>query len=349
MDAFFASVEQRDNTDLRGKPVAVGSAKARGVVAAASYEARVFGVRSAMPSVTALRKCPDLIFVPHRFDVYRSVSAQIHKIFAQHTPLIEPLSLDEAFLDVTEACASGKLARDIAEEIRAAILQDTRLTASAGVSYNKFLAKIASDQNKPDGLTVIAPQQALDFISTLPVGRFHGVGPVTQKKMNGLGISTGADLRAKELHWLAQHFGSSSQHYYNISRGIDLRPVNPTRIRKSIGAEETFLEDIFDLQLAAKMLAPIADKVSCRCQDKGVVGRTITLKVKYADFEQVTRRQTVQEPTADADRILEISEALLAGLFPFRSGIRLLGITSSGLTQPDHSQPNQLDMMHLFR
>jgi DNA polymerase IV len=244
MDAFYASVEQRDNPELRGKPVAVGGAQERGVVAAASYEARKFGVHSAMPSVTAKRKCPDLIFVKPRFDVYRAVSLQIHTIFAEFTPVIEPLSLDEAYLDVTENLKSIRSATQIAEDIRAKIRQETKLTASAGVSYNKFLAKLASVHHKPDGLFVITPKMGPAFVETLLVAKFHGVGPATTVKMNRLGIETGLDLRAHTLPFLQQHFGKSGSYYYWIARGVDDRPVCAARVRKSVGAENTFSRNL---------------------------------------------------------------------------------------------------------
>jgi len=349
MDAFFASVEQRDHPELRGKPVAVGSSRARGVVAAASYEARTFGVRSAMPSVTAQRKCPELIFAKPRFEVYRAVSGQIHPVFGRYTDLIEPLSLDEAYLDVTEACADGTPATEIAKQIRAGILEVTGLTASAGVSYNKFLAKLASDQDKPNGLTVIPPHRGPDFVASLPVGRFNGVGPVTERKMHGLGIETGADLREKSLEWLGQRFGSSAQHYHDISRGIDPRPVNPDRTRKSVGAEETFMEDLHDLESARDQLDPIVEKVVDRCLQKDVQGRTVTLKVKFSDFEQITRRQTITAPTRDPDRIREIASSLLEGVHPFRTGIRLLGVSMSGLEVPQPGQMEQTDFLDLMQ
>ena len=247
MDAFYASVEQRDNPDLRGKPVAVGGSRERGVVAAASYEARKFGVRSAMPSITAKRMCPDLIFVKPRFDVYKAVSLQIRAIFAEHTPLIEPLSLDEAYLDVTENLQGIASATEIAEAIRARIRAETGLTASAGVSYNKFLAKLASDHRKPDGLFVITPKMGAEFIEDLPVGKFHGIGPATTAKMNGYGIYTGIDLRAQSLEFLRHHFGKSGAYYYWISRGVDERLVRADRVRKSVGAENTFSTDLADL------------------------------------------------------------------------------------------------------
>lgn len=331
MDAFYASVEQRDNPELRGKPVAVGSARERGVVAAASYEARKFGVRSAMPSVTAKRKCPELIFVRHRFDVYKAVSQQIRAIFAEHTPLIEPLSLDEAYLDVTENLQGLNSATEIAEAIRAKIRAETGLTASAGVSYNKFLAKLASDQNKPDGLFVITPKMGPGFVETLDVGRFHGIGPATKAKMNRLGIQTGADLRAQSMEFLRQHFGKSGPYYYWISRGVDDRPVRPDRIRKSAGAENTFLEDVFTSGEAEIELQPIIAKVWRYCERSGIRGRTVTLKVKYADFQIITRSRTLPTAVASHDDLAQVSLELLDALFPVPKGIRLLGVTLSSL------------------
>ncbi len=296
MDAFYASVEQRDNPELRGKPVAVGGSAARGVVAAASYEARTFGVRSAMPSVTAKRRCPDLIFVKPRFDVYRAVSAQIREIFAEHTDLIEPLSLDEAYLDVTENKQNLSAATEIATIIRARIKEVTGLNASAGISYCKFLAKMASDLNKPNGQAVITPKAGPDFVANLPVKKFHGVGPATAAKMQRLGIETGADLREKPLTFLQEHFGKSGGWYYRISRGIDERPVQPNRERKSVGAEDTFMTDIFDLDAARAELVPLAEKVWRHCQAKQITGRTVTLKVKFADFQQISRSRTSPQP-----------------------------------------------------
>ncbi|HEV2866629.1 MAG TPA: DNA polymerase IV, partial [Allosphingosinicella sp.] len=246
MDAFFASVEQRDNPELRGRPVAVGGSTARGVVAAASYEARKYGVRSAMASVTAKRRCPDLIFVRARFDAYREVSRQIRAIFAEYTPLVEPLSLDEAYLDVTSDLKGIGIATVIAQEIRARIRAETGLTASAGVSYNKFLAKLASDQNKPDGCCVITPAKGEAFVASLPVRRFHGVGPKTAEKMARLGIVTGADLRAQSLAFLQHHFGSSGRYYHGLARGICSREVKPDRPYKSVSAEDTFFDDLSD-------------------------------------------------------------------------------------------------------
>ncbi len=250
MDAFYASVEQRDNPELRGKPLAVGGAAARGVVAAASYEARKFGVHSAMPSATAARKCPDLIFVTPRFEVYRAVSQQIREIFAEYTPLIEPLSLDEAYLDVTENLKDMPIATEIALEIRAKIKAVTGLNASAGISYNKFLAKMASDLKKPNGQAVITPRNGPAFVEGLAVKKFHGVGPATAEKMHRLGIQTGADLKAQSLQFLTQHFGKSGPYFYGIARGIDERRVKPDRVRKSVGAEDTFAQDIHSYEPA---------------------------------------------------------------------------------------------------
>jgi len=334
MDAFFASVEQRDHPDLRGKPVAVGHGRARGVVAAASYEARAFGVHSALPSVTAQRKCPDLIFMPPRFDVYRAVSLQIREIFARHTPLIEPLSLDEAYLDLTDYLQDGETATETAEKIRAAIFAETGLTASAGVSYNKFLAKMASDQRKPNGLFVITPKQGPGFVAALPVRKFHGVGPATADKMKRLGIETGADLGACTPEFLAHHFGKAGAFYWAIARGEDLRPVKPNRERKSIGAENTFLQDIFAPEAMREKIAPIVTKVFAACERLHLFGRTVTVKVKYADFQQVTRAHTEGAPVESAPELSRRAEALLAPLFPSDKGVRLLGVTVSGFDEP---------------
>lgn len=342
MDAFYASVEQRDNPELRGKPVAVGYPEARGVVAAASYEARKFGVHSAMPSVTAKRKCPELIFVKPRFDAYRAVSQQIRAIFAEYTPLIEPLSLDEAYLDVTENLKGMELATEVAEQIRARIKAETGLTASAGVSYNKFLAKMASDQRKPDGLFVITPKNGPAFVEALPVKKFHGVGPATAEKMLRLGIETGADLKARDLAFLQQHFGKSGPYFYWIARGVDEREVNPDRIRKSIGAEDTFREDIHDLETARAGLQPLIDKVWRYCEANSIRGKTVTLKVKWDDFTQITRSKTVVAPVASAAEIAEIVGLLLSPIFPVPKGIRLLGVTLSSLDAVDEGSEPQL-------
>jgi DNA polymerase-4 len=342
MDAFYASVEQRDNPELRGRPLAVGHGEARGVVAAASYEARKFGVHSAMPSVTAKRKCPELIFVKPRFDAYRAVSQQIHAIFAEYTPLIEPLSLDEAYLDVTENLKGMEIATEVAEQIRARIRAETGLTASAGVSYNKFLAKMASDQRKPDGLFVITPKNGPAFVEALPVKKFHGVGPATAEKMLKLGIETGADLKAHDLAFLQQHFGKSGPYFYWIARGVDEREVDPDRIRKSVGAEDTFREDIHDLETARAGLQPLIEKVWRYCEANSIRGKTVTLKVKWDDFTQITRSKTVVAPVASAAEIAEIVGLLLSPIFPLPRGIRLLGVTLSSLDAADDGSEPQL-------
>src|SRR5437762_13466053 len=294
MDAFYASVEQRDNPELRGKPVAVGGSRERGVVAAASYEARKFGVYSAMPSVTAKRKCPELIFVAPRFDAYKAISLQIREIFAEYTPIIEPLSLDEAYLDVTENLKGIALATQLAEEIRAKIRAETGLTASAGVSYNKFLAKLASDHRKPDGLFVITPKMGPAFVETLPVRKFHGVGPATARKMSGLGIETGFDLKAQTEGFLQHHFGKVGSYYYWAARGVDERPVRADRIRKSVGAENTFPADLFAYEAARDALREIADKVWDYCEGSGIRGRPVTLKVKIANCRLIPCCRTGQ-------------------------------------------------------
>ena len=331
MDAFFASVEQRDNPDLRGKPVAVGGAGGRGVVAAASYEARKFGVRSAMPSVTAKRLCPDLIFVRHRFDAYKEASQTIRKIFEHYTPHVEPLSLDEAYLDVTNDLLGIGSATRIAELIRQEIKAKTRLTASAGVSYNKFLAKIASDQNKPDGICVIRPGEGADFVAGLPVRRFHGVGPKGAEKMAKLGIATGADLAAKDIEFLRANFGSMGDYLYRAARGIDLRRVSAHRVRKSVGGERTFSEDISSGPALRETLDNIIDIVWDSIERSEAKGRTVTLKMKYSDFQNVTRAQTVDHPVADKQEFARISRALLDELLPLPLPIRLMGLTLSKL------------------
>jgi DNA polymerase-4 len=345
MDAFYASVEQRDDPALRGKPVAVGG-QVRGVVAAASYEARKYGIRSAMPSVTAKRRCPDLVFVKPRFDAYRAVSDQIRAIFAEHTPLIEPLSLDEAYLDVTEDLKGIGIATLIAQEIRARIRAETGLTASAGVSYNKFIAKLASDQNKPDGLCVVPPAKGEAFVAALPVKRFHGIGPKTAEKMAGLGIVTGADLKAQSLAFLTHNFGSSGDYYYNLARGICHREVKPNRPWKSIGAEDTFVEDLTDEAALIAELDRISRTVWRRIAEKEIMGRTVTLKVKYRDFQIITRARSLERAVAGREEFLEIGTALLRTLMPVAKGIRLLGLTLSNLTEgaAAESEPRALEL-----
>ncbi|WP_281253206.1 DNA polymerase IV [Sphingomonas lenta] len=336
MDAFFASVEQRDDPSLRGKPVAVGGGGPRGVVAAASYEARKFGVRSAMPGAQAVRRCPELLFVKPRFDVYASVSREIRAIFRDYTDAVEPLSLDEAYLDVTGA----ESARAVAEEIRARIRETTGLTASAGVSYNKFIAKLASDQNKPDGLCVILPGKGPAFVASLPVSRFHGVGPVTARKMERLGILTGADLRDRDLPFLQAHFGSYANYLYGAARGEDHRPVRASRISKSIGAERTFSTNISAEAELAERLAGIADAAWARVERARVHGRTVTLKLRHPSFETITRAKSFAEPIATRDAFLAAGRFLLAGQLPVPNGVRLLGLTLSGLVaEAERPQP----------
>lgn len=342
MDAFYASVEQRDNPELRGKPLAVGGSRERGVVAAASYEARRFGVRSAMPSVTARRRCPQLIFVPPRFDVYRAVSRQIHAIFAEFTPVIEPLSLDEAYLDVTGNLKGIPSATRVAEEIRARIRAETGLTASAGVSYNKFLAKLASDHRKPDGLFVITPREGAAFVEGLAIEKFHGVGPATAARMKALGIHTGRDLRERPLDFLQQHFGKSGPYFYGVARGIDHRPVRPDRIRKSIGAEDTFSVDLVTFEAMRAETRLLVDKVWRHCEKSGVRGRTVTLKLRYADFETITRSRTLPSMIAGRDEVDRIVEALLQALFPIEKGVRLLGVTLSSLNTEGEAESPQM-------
>jgi DNA polymerase-4 len=347
MDAFYASVEQRDNPDLRGKPIAVGGSAARGVVAAASYEARAYGVYSAMPSVTAKRKCPDLIFVPPRFDVYKAVSQQIREIFAEYTPLIEPLSLDEAYLDVTENLKGMEIATEIALEIRAKIKAVTGLNASAGISYNKFLAKMASGLNKPNGQAVITPKNGPAFVEALPVKKFHGVGPATAERMRKYGIETGLDLKSKSLAFLQEHFGKSGPYFYGIARGVDERQVKPDRIRKSVGAEDTFVEDIADLDLAIAELKHLAEKVWRCCEGQGVSGKTVTVKIKYSDFTQATRSRTGSVAFAGFRDVLAAASDLLATVYPFKRPVRLLGVTLSTLTAFETGDPqpqSQIDL-----
>ncbi|MGJ5072199.1 DNA polymerase IV [Bradyrhizobium oligotrophicum] len=345
MDAFYASVEQRDNPELRGKPVAVGGSRERGVVAAASYEARAYGVRSAMPSVTAKRQCPDLIFVKPRFEVYKAISQQIRAIFAQYTPVIEPLSLDEAYLDVTENLQGIPLARDIALQIRAKIKAETGLNASAGISYNKFLAKLASDHRKPNGQYVISPEMGPAFVEGLPVGRFHGIGPATAAKFNALGIHTGLDIRNQTLPFLQQHFGKAGHHYYWISRGIDNRPVRANRIRKSVGAENTFSTDLTDFEPMLAELQPLIDKVWQHCEASGNRGRTVTLKVKFADFEIMTRSRSVANLVASREDLARLSIALLQSEMPLAKPVRLLGVSLSSLQQLDTGVEAQLPLL----
>ena len=343
MDAFFASVEQRDNPELRGKPVAVGGSSGRGVVAAASYEARKFGVRSAMPSVTAKRLCPDLVFCKSRFDVYREVSQQIRAIFRHHTDLVEPLSLDEAYLDVTEDKLGIGSATRIAELIRQEIRAKTKLTASAGVSYNKFLAKIASDQNKPDGMCVIRPGEGAEFVARLPIRRFHGVGPKGAEKMARLGIETGGDLAERDIEWLRGHFGSFADYLYRAARGIDLRPVRSSRIRKSVGGERTFSRDLSSGSELRETMEDIIDIVWGYIERAEARGRTVTLKMKYTDFQIFSRAKTMDHPIADKKEFATIGRALLEDVLPLPMPIRLMGLTLSKLEQDGEEEGQRPD------
>jgi len=335
MDAFYASVEQRDFPEYRGKAIVVGgSPEGRGVVATASYEARKFGIRSAMSSHRALQLCPHVIFVRPRFDVYKSVSNHIRSIFFRYTDIIEPLSLDEAFLDVTHDKAGIGSAIEIAKLIKQAIRDELQLTASAGVSSNKFVAKIASDMNKPDGLTFIAPSKIEKFMEELPVEKFFGVGKVTAEKMKGMGLHTGAHLKALTEDELTQHFGKVGHFYYKIVRGIDNRAVQPHRETKSLAAEDTFAQDLTERADMLHELHKIATKVSERLKKYGLKGRTVTLKLKYGDFKQITRNQSYPEPVGDYDTLYNTAVALLDKVDLENKKVRLLGISVSNFNEP---------------
>jgi DNA polymerase IV len=331
MDAFFASVEQRDNPELRGKPVAVGGSRARGVVAAASYEARRYGVHSALASKIAAQRCPQLIFVKPRFEVYSAVSRQIREIFHRYTDLVEPLSLDEAYLDVTENKIGMPSASIIANEIRARIQEETGLTASAGVSFNKFLAKIASDMNKPNGFTLITPDKAEELVAGLAIEKFHGIGKVTAAKMQSMGIHTGADLRERSEEELARHFGKTGRYYYRIARARDDREVQPHRIRKSIGSERTFEVDLTEEEVMLEELDRLAKEVAHDMERLQATAKTVTVKIKYFDFTQNTRSKTFIGEFKSADAIYTIARDLLRApqLPPYP--VRLLGIAVSSL------------------
>ncbi|HEC42144.1 MAG TPA: DNA polymerase IV [Bacteroides sp.] len=333
MDAFFASVEQRDFPDYRGKPLVVGGDSRRGVVAAASYEARKYGIHSAMPTLTALHRYPKLIIAKPRFDVYKQVSRQIMDIFRTYTDLVEPLSFDEAFLDVSNNKFNMPSATLIAREIKSKVKEETSLTASAGVSINKFLAKIASDMDKPDGLFVITPDKAESFIEELPVSKFFGVGKVTAARMQKLGIYEGKDLKGKSKAELLKLFGKNGSFFYNISRGIDNRPVNPERIRKSWGKERTFEEDLTTIEEVLEIIQKIAELVSRDLDKYGIKGRTITVKVKYSDFRQISRSKSFPEYINDENLILSTSKDIMTDVFKTGDRIRLLGITLSNLEQ----------------
>lgn len=345
MDAFYASVEQRDFPEYRGKPLIVGgSPEGRGVVAAASYEVRKFGVHSAMPAAQAVRLCPHAIFVKPRFDVYRKVSGQIREIFFRFTDLVEPLSLDEAYLDVTENhidLPSGTL---IAREIKKLIKEATRLTASAGVAHNKFLAKIASDLDKPDGLAVITPDKAETFLEKLEIGKFHGIGNATEEKMKSMGIYTGKDLKEWLEIDLVEKFGKVGRYYYRIVRGIDHREVKPHRIRKSIGKERTFTEDVDDLNWINNFLDELSSKVAESMKQKNAAGKTVTLKVRYEDFETLTRSTSYSHYINDARDIAETVKQLLQQTAVGDRKVRLLGITLSNLNLNERGRFEQLEI-----
>ena len=340
MDAFYASVEQRDNPELRGKPVVVGGQPGgRGVVAAASYEARKFGIRSAMSSQHAYRLCPNALFIKPRFDAYRAASAQIMEIFRRYTDLVEPLSLDEAYLDVTENKLSIPLARDIARSIKDQIRNETGLTASAGVAPNKFLAKIASDFKKPDGLTVIPPERVEAFLIELPVRKFPGVGPVTEQKLAALGILTARHLKKFSREELERHFGKSGGWFYRICRGLDERLVSSDHERKSLGAEDTFSKDLTEIPEMENELRTIAGKVAGRLEKRELEGRTVTLKVTYSDFEKITRSKTMPDAVSTEDELFAIGCELLrlteAGP---EKPVRLLGLQLSNFTILEEEQ-----------
>ncbi|MEO5332224.1 MAG: DNA polymerase IV [Magnetococcus sp. YQC-5] len=327
MDAFFASVEQRDKLEYRGRPLVVGGNSARGVVAAASYEARQFGIRSAMAMKKALDSCPNLIVVPPRMDTYKAVSLQIREVFLEYTDLVEPLSLDEAFLDVTRNKKEIQSASWVAQEIRAKIFERTGLTATAGVSFNKFLAKVASGMNKPNGFTLITPEQAPAFVAALPIEKFFGVGKITADKMHRMGIKTGADLLRFSLEDLLTAFGKAGRVYFHIVRNEDSRPVNPNRERHSVGTEDTFEHDLHNRQEMLIRLDAIAHEVMRRMDKCQFTGKTITLKVKYADFRQITRSRTMDHPIRNAHEIMDVVKRMFTQVEIPPRGVRLLGLT----------------------
>ncbi|WP_394758349.1 DNA polymerase IV [Flavobacterium sp.] len=330
MDAFYASVEQMDNPDLKGKPLAVGGSEIRGVVSAASYEARKFGVRSAMSGAQARRNCPDLIFVPPRFDRYREISKKIQKIFYEYTDLVEPLSLDEAYLDVTQNKKGNPSATLIAQEIRKRIFDEVGLTASAGISSNKFVAKIASDYNKPNGQKTINPEEIEDFLEALDIKKFYGIGKVTTEKMYQHGIFTGKDLKTKTVEYLEEHFGKSGAQYYKIVRGIHNSEVKPNRTTKSVAAEHTFDVNLTSEIFMAERLERIATELERRLQKHKISGKTITLKIKYSDFTQQTRSKTLPYFVSDKGLIFETVKELLYQE-RMKDSVRLLGISLANL------------------
>ena len=349
MDAFYASVEQRDNSAYQGKPLAVGATpRQRGVVCAASYEARKFGIHSAMPSKLAVAKCPNLIFVKPRFEVYRSVSSQIHNILRRYTDIIEPVALDEAYLDVTENKLGLLYASTVARHMRQEIHQATRLTASAGVSINKFLAKIASDLNKPNGMTVILPKDAETFVEQLAIEKFHGIGKVTAAKMHSLGIHNGLDLKKCDRLFLTRQFGKVGNYYYNIARGKDKRQVEANRVRKSIGAENSFAENLRDRTTITLQLKQIATILAERIDRHQAAGRTLTLKIKFADYQQITRSRTFDRSIKDRDTIFSQALKLLEAVRLQDKTVRLLGISLSNLDRGKKFQATQLSLFEEF-
>lgn len=344
MDAFYASVEQRDNFNLKGKPIAVGGGEERGVVAAASYEARKFGVRSAMSGYKAKQLCPEIIFVKPKFAVYKEVSKQIMQIFKHYTDLVEPLSLDEAYLDVTENKINQPLATVIANDIRKKIFEETKLTASAGISFNKFLAKVASDLNKPNGFAVITPQKAPQFIAQLPIEKFFGIGKKTAEKLKKLQIYNGADLQKLELLALEKKLGKLGVHLYHIVRGIDQRDVKPNRIRKSIGCETTLTENISELKEIESVIEQLAEELNLRLINNQSKGKTLTLKVKFNDFSIITRSTTQNHWIEKKEDILHLSKVLLRNEQSFILPIRLVGLQISNLNnQIEHLSFRQLE------
>ena len=350
MDAFYASVEQLDNPELRNKPVAVGGSSQRGVVSAASYEARKFGVRSAMSSVIAKRNCPDLIFVKPRFDRYKEISQQIREVFHEYTDLVEPLSLDEAYLDVTENKKGLPSATLIAKQIRNRIKEKTGLNASAGISINKFVAKVASDINKPNGQKTVPPEEVLEFLENLDIRKFYGVGKVTAEKMYRLGIFSGKDLKLKTEEYLSEHFGKSGSHFFNVVRGVHLSEVKPHRTRKSLGAERTFSENISSEIYMLERLENIAEEIERRLSKSQVAGKTITLKIKYSDFTQQTRSKTVSYYIASKELILEIAKELLYQ-DKMKNSVRLLGISLSNLNteKGDSEEKKEISVQLKFK
>lgn len=337
MDAFYASVEQMDNPELKGKPLAVGGSEVRGVVSAASYEARKFGVRSAISGIQAKKLCPDLIFVRPRFDRYKEISKKIRKIFHDYTDLVEPLSLDEAYLDVTENKKGNPSATLIAQEIRKRIFEEVGLTASAGISVNKFVAKIASDYNKPNGQKTVNPDEVEAFLEKLDIKKFYGVGKVTAEKMYQLGIFTGYDLKQKPLEYLEKHFGNSGFHYYQICRGIHNSAVKPNRKIKSVGAERTFGENLSSEIFMEERLQSIAKELEKRLQKSKISGKTITLKIKYSDFTLQTRSKTLPYFVSDKNIILDVAKDLLYQE-RLRNSVRLLGISIHNLNNEEKTK-----------